>query len=125
MSEHRRDQIPDIAKLRLAELPAMLRAERARRDLSLRAAAGQIGIGFSTLTRCEQGQMPELYNFLAMAAWLQVSVGWFLGEDGVAKQDAYRRGWDDCAASVRAVLGATQCPAAEEAQHSEPDRSEI
>lgn len=82
----------------------MLKAERSRRKLSLRAAAAEIGVGFSTVTRAEQGVPVDLASFLALAVWLQVNIGWFVGEDGIEKQDAYRRGWNDCAASVQSAL---------------------
>lgn len=111
MKERHRNRINAATLGRLDQLPAMLRAERGRRELSQRQAATEIGIGFSTVARVENGGWPDAPGFLALVAWLDVPGGWFLAGD--KHQDAYRRGWDDCAASVRAVLDATQRPATE------------
>jgi len=100
--ERQRNRINADTLARLDQLPAMLKAERDRRGLSQRAAADQIGIGFSTVARVESGKWPHAPGFLAIIAWLDVPGGWFLA--GAEQQDAYRRGWDDCAAAVRAAI---------------------
>lgn len=101
MKERHRNRINAAELARLDQLPAMLRAERTRRELSQRQAAAEIGIGFSTVARVENGGWPDAPGFLAIIAWLGMPGGWFLAEG--EHQDAYRRGWDDCAAAVRAA----------------------
>jgi transcriptional regulator with XRE-family HTH domain len=108
VTAHNREQIPDKAKARLRELPALVAAERARTSLSQRQTAIALGLSPSTIGRVEKGQMPDLAGFLAIAGWLRLPLGWFTGE--MDPQDAYRRGWDDCAASIRSVLDATPRP---------------
>jgi len=108
VTAHNREQIPDKAKARLCELPALVAAERARTGLSQRQTAIVLGLSPSTIGRVEKGQLPDLAGFLAVAGWLRLPLGWFTGE--MDPQDAYRRGWDDCAASVRAVLDTTPRP---------------
>lgn len=101
MKERHRNRINAATLGRLDQLPAMLRAKRARCELSQRQAAIEIGIGFSTVARVEKGEWPDAPGFLAIIAWLDVPGGWFLAGD--EHQDAYRRGWNDCAAAVRSV----------------------
>jgi transcriptional regulator with XRE-family HTH domain len=108
VTAHNREQIPDKAKARLRELPALVAAERARTSLSQRQTAIALGLSPSTIGRVEKGQMPDLAGFLAIAGWLRLPLGWFTGE--MDPQDAYRRGWDDCAASIRSVLDTTPRP---------------
>lgn len=102
MKARHRNRINADALGRLDQLPAMLRAERSRRELSQRQAAAEIGIGFSTVARVENGGWPDAPGFLAIIAWLGVPGDWFLASD--KNQDAYRRGWDDCATAVRAAM---------------------
>lgn len=108
MTPHSREQIPDKAKTRLRELPALVAAERARTGLSQRQTAFALGLSPSTIGRVEKGQLPDVAGFLAIAGWLRLPLGWFTGE--MDPQDAYRRGWDDCAASIHAVLDTTPRP---------------
>jgi transcriptional regulator with XRE-family HTH domain len=104
MTPHLKRMTPAAARVRLDQLPHMLKAERDRRGLSMRDAAAEMLLSPSTMTRVEAGDYwPDLAGFLAIAAWLRLPMDWFVdGED--APMDAYRRGWDDCAATIRAVL---------------------
>lgn len=95
---------------RLAELAAFTVAERARRGVSQRQAAEQMGLPPSTLCRFERGQLPDVPNFLVILEWLNVPLAPLLGKQQTETLDAYRRGWDDCAASVRGTLHFRQAP---------------
>ncbi len=94
----------------LAELANFTRAERARRGLSQRQASEQMGMPPSTLCRFERGQLPDVQHFLVILAWLDVPLAPLLGEQQAKTFDAYRRGWADCAASVRFALDFRQAP---------------
>ncbi len=55
------------------ELPGLstaLRAERRRRQLSLRDLADEINVSFNTLSRVERGFLPDLKNYERIAKWL-------------------------------------------------------
>ena len=54
----------------LASLPSTLREVRRIRRLSLRAAATQIGLSFSTLHRIEAGDDAVMSNVSAVLRWL-------------------------------------------------------
>lgn len=54
----------------LASLPILLREARRGRRLSIRAAAQEIGISFSTVTRIEQGEDCALSNAVVVFLWL-------------------------------------------------------
>lgn len=88
---------------RVLALGSMLKAERARRGVNLRQAQVDIGVPMSTLSRFERGQMPDLPNLLAVADWLKLPLTWFASDEPL---DAYRRGWNDCAAAVSGLLAA-------------------
>lgn len=60
------------AGVNTAKLAALVRAKRG--DLGLRAAAKQIGeVSASTLSRIEQGRVPDLDTFFRLCRWLGVS----------------------------------------------------
>lgn len=54
----------------IARLPMLLREARRARGLSLRAAARQLGMSFSTVTRMEAGEDCALSNAVAVLRWL-------------------------------------------------------
>lgn len=54
----------------VASLPLLLREARRVRRLSIRAAARELGISFSTVTRIEQGEDCALSNAMAVLRWL-------------------------------------------------------
>lgn len=54
----------------IGQLPLLLREARRARGLSLRAAAREIGMSFSTVTRMEAGSDCELSNAVAVLQWL-------------------------------------------------------
>lgn len=108
----RRNLLPADVQLRLGELPNMIRAERARRGMSQRAVAAQTGVSFNTIARVELGALPDVVNFLAILSWLGVPPNWFTA---AGEQDAYRRGWDDCAAAVQNAIAGVPRPVREAA----------
>jgi len=69
------DQSIPVQRLDLAQLGAMLREHRG--SLSLRQAAAEAGVSFSTLTRVEAGSQPDLTSFMLLCAWLGVSPSQF------------------------------------------------
>ncbi len=67
---------PDrVERLDIAQLGALLRERRGK--LSLRKAAEDAGVSFSTFTRIEAGAQPDLTSFTLLCAWLGVSPGEF------------------------------------------------
>lgn len=64
-----------MERLDLAQLGALLRERRGK--LSLRQAAADAGVSFSTFTRIEAGAQPDLTSFTLLCAWLGVSPGEF------------------------------------------------
>ena len=54
----------------IASLPLLLREARRARGLSLRAAARELGMSFSTVTRMEAGEDCALSNAVAVLRWL-------------------------------------------------------
>ena len=54
----------------VASLPLLLREARRARRLSMRAAAREMGISFSTVTRIEQGEDCALSNAMTVFRWL-------------------------------------------------------
>lgn len=89
---------------RMTELRGFVRERRSARGLSLRTAAVEIGVPFTTITGFEKGERtPDSPALLALLAWLGLSLDWLTGgpSDAVAE---YRRGWDDCAAAGIAAM---------------------
>ncbi|MFJ4099836.1 helix-turn-helix domain-containing protein [Amycolatopsis japonica] len=64
-----------VERVDLARLGEMLRERRGK--LSLRQAAAEAGVSFSTFTRVEAGAQPDLTSFTLLCAWLGVSPGQF------------------------------------------------
>lgn len=69
------DRSESVERLNLAQLGALLRERRG--TLSLRQAAAEAGVSFSTFTRVEAGAQPDLTSFTLLCAWLGVSPGEF------------------------------------------------
>ncbi len=59
------------------QLGPMVRRRRSERELTLREAADESGVPFSTLSRIEKGHMPDLANFRRLVEWLGVSADEF------------------------------------------------
>ena len=56
-----------------------------RGPLGLRATAAEIGISPATLSRVEQGHLPDLGNFTKLCRWLEVDPSTLLGLDDVGR----------------------------------------
>lgn len=69
------DGARDVELLDVTELGRMLRERRG--DLSLRKAAEQAQVSFSTFARVEDGAHPDLTSFTRLCAWLRVSPSQF------------------------------------------------
>jgi transcriptional regulator with XRE-family HTH domain len=54
----------------LKHLPVLVRENRRRRGLSLRAAAQEAGVSFSTVARAESGEDCALSSAIALLNWL-------------------------------------------------------
>ncbi len=92
-------QPPDL----LANLPAMIRAELGRRRMSQRDLAHEIVASSSTISRLMSGQkMCDAATLVRICGWLRTEPADFADE---RVNEAYRRGRDDCAASIRTALG--------------------
>ncbi|MFD8615312.1 helix-turn-helix domain-containing protein [Streptomyces sp. NPDC059631] len=61
----------EIERLDIAELGRLLRERRGA--LSLRQAAAEAGVSFSTFSRVEAGAQPDLATFTRLCAWLGVA----------------------------------------------------
>lgn len=66
------------SKLNLEALVAALENERKQRKLSWRALAREAGVSPSTLTRMQQGKLPDVDTFARLVHWLGVSADDFL-----------------------------------------------
>lgn len=65
---------PELAEV-LASLPLLVREARRARRLSQRAAAEQMGVSFSTISRAERGADLILSHAVAMVRWLDTPAG--------------------------------------------------
>lgn len=50
-----------------------------RGKMGVRAAAADVGVSPATLSRIENGQMPDLHTFAKICRWLELDPGDFLG----------------------------------------------
>lgn len=64
-------------ELDISELGRLIRERRAKDELSIRQAAAQAQISFSTLSRVEGGAQPDLATFTSLSAWLGVNPAQF------------------------------------------------
>lgn len=66
------------SKVNLELLASMIKAKRGEKGL--RAAAGELeGVSASTLSRIEQGKIPDLETFVNICKWLEVPTDTFTG----------------------------------------------
>jgi transcriptional regulator with XRE-family HTH domain len=85
-----------------ADLAFLIRAEMARRGMTQTDVAAAADINASTVTRLMHGKgMPDAPAFARICLWLKCDPAVF-AVDAVA--EAYRRGRNDQAAEIRAVL---------------------
>tara|TARA_R110002050_G_scaffold161419_1_gene291070 strand:+ start:186 stop:533 length:348 start_codon:yes stop_codon:yes gene_type:complete len=67
-----------------AKFSEMIKSKRGTKGL--RALASEIGVSASTLSRIEQGNLPDIDTYLKLCSWLEVSsefftTGEYTGED--------------------------------------------
>src|SRR5437879_3294507 len=106
------DTPASVEGLDLARLGEMLRERRGK--LSLRQAAAEAGVSFSTFTRVEAGAQPDLTSFTLLCAWLGVSPGQFFApvaqrqvapiDEAIAHLAGDPRLGPDAASKIAAVL---------------------
>src|SRR6266511_1937827 len=77
------DQLTTMA---VEELGQLVKAHRGHQ--SIRQAAAEAGVSFSTLSRVEAGAQPDLSTFLRLCAWLGVDPATFLRPSQVRQSDA-------------------------------------
>ncbi|OGX90007.1 helix-turn-helix domain-containing protein [Hymenobacter coccineus] len=84
------------------KLAAMVKSKRAGRGL--RAVAHEIGdVSASTLSRIEQGSVPDVNTFLLLCNWLSVPTDTFtIADEGVATPEPATVGSDKIVAHLRA-----------------------
>lgn len=52
-----------------------------RGNQGLRALASEIGVSASTLSRIEQGNLPDIDTYITLCEWLDVSTDFFVSKD--------------------------------------------
>ena len=77
-----------MAQVTLETFGRFLADHRDKLGLGVRAAAEQIKIAHSTLSRVESGYLPDLNSFKKICRWLQIDPGKVLGYAGTSKTDA-------------------------------------
>lgn len=84
------------------KLAAMVKSKRASRGL--RAVAQEIGdVSASTLSRIEQGSVPDVNTFLQLCKWLNVPTDTFtLTDESAAVAESVTAGSDKIVAHLRA-----------------------
>lgn len=104
---------PDaVEQFDVAELGRLLKEHRG--PLSLRQAAAEAGVSFSTLTRVEAGAQPDLATFTRLCAWLGVAPSRFFTptatrqvsplDEAITHLRADPRLTDDAANKISSVL---------------------
>lgn len=86
----------------LEALPTLVAAHCERLRISQRAAARELGLGPSTITRIVQGKGCDAYALLVLLPWLGLTSDWL--EEPDEGWNAYWRGWNDAEARMRSVL---------------------
>ena len=74
----------DMADSEVANLGAILRARRREKHLSLRDLHDLTGVAVNTLSRVENGDVPDLKNFRLIVEWLELPAERFLEGAGEA-----------------------------------------
>lgn len=73
------------ARLDLSQLGPLLRQHRG--SLSIRQAAADAGVSFSTFSRVEAGSQPDLTSFTLLCSWLGISPNQFFAPASEREQD--------------------------------------
>lgn len=112
----------------MAQLGALVRQHRGGQ--SLRQAAAEAGVSFSTLSRVEGGAQPDLASFTAICAWIGVPPSHFFSpvaertetrlDEAIAHLRADPRLNPDAASSIASVIRQMYNALADEVQPSRP-----
>lgn len=76
------------AGIEVGELGRLTRKKREDEHLSVRQAAAEANVSFSTLSRVEAGAQPDLTTFLNLCAWVGVDPSAFLRPSQIRHPDA-------------------------------------
>jgi transcriptional regulator with XRE-family HTH domain len=76
------------AGIEVGELGRLIAKKRDDENLSVRQAAVEANVSFSTLSRVEAGAQPDLTTFLNLCGWLGVDPGTFLRPSQIRQSDA-------------------------------------
>lgn len=68
-------------RLDVESLIAALNAERESRGLSWRKLGQETGVSPSSLTRMQQGKLPDVNTFTALTHWLRIPAEHFMASD--------------------------------------------
>jgi transcriptional regulator with XRE-family HTH domain len=85
----------------LDALVAAVDAQRKAKDLSWRQVAGEADVSPSTLTRMQQGKLPDVNTFSALVQWLRIPAERFM----VQGQQTHRRSADPMAVASTLLRG--------------------
>lgn len=80
------------SELNSAKLAAMIRTKR--RDRGLRVVAAEIDVSAATLSRVEQGKLPDVETFMRLCRWLGVEPSEF-GATKPTEKDAAKQSTPD------------------------------
>ncbi len=96
------------SQLNVSKLAAMLRTKRGEKGL--RAVAAEIGgVSASTLSRIEQGNVPDLDTFVRICRWLAVETNEFMHDPkAIARSSALAGAGDNVPDVIEAHLRADQ-----------------
>jgi transcriptional regulator with XRE-family HTH domain len=64
-----------MQSIKIDALSKMIKQKRG--DRGLREVAKQVGISLSTLSRVENGNLPDIDSYMKLCKWLEVSVDFF------------------------------------------------
>lgn len=125
MTGNRGDPRQELERLDIGQMGQMLRDRR--NGLSIRQAAQEAGVSFSTFSRVEAGAHPDLATFTRLCAWLGVSPGRFFTpvierevsplEEAITHLRADPRLSPDASGKISAVLKDLYSALARDAEH--------
>lgn len=124
MASSDKPAVAPAERLDVAQLGALVRQHRGAQ--SLRQAAAEAGVSFSTLSRVEAGAQPDLASFTAICAWIGVSPSRFFSpvaerretplEEAITHLSADPRLKPEAASSIASVIRQMYEVLAEEVQ---------
>lgn len=79
-----------MAKLGLTSIGPLVKERRGVRGI--REVSAEIGISYATLSRVENGKLPDLQTFSKLCRWLELDPGELLGCEGKPKASQSKKG---------------------------------